>query len=163
MRGATVAEIENCWIRRNFYSHAPCGARPTAAFAAANLQKISTHTPHAGRDSIGSVTGSGTPYFYSHAPCGARRLQHCRNHAKLDFYSHAPCGARLNSSTACCSSSVFLLTRPMRGATYAEIWNEWFRDISTHTPHAGRDVRPGYNLGDVFRISTHTPHAGRDQ
>ncbi len=69
-------------------------------------------------------------------------------------------------------------------ALYAKIVNDWFRDISTHTPLAGRDfvtrkecdgttefqlTRPlrGVTLpGDTFdvscAISTHTPLAGRD-
>ena len=34
-------------------------------------------------------------------------------------------------------------------------------EISTHTPHAGRDVI-AYNLKSQNKISTHTPHAGRD-
>ena len=33
--------------------------------------------------------------------------------------------------------------------------------ISTHTPHAGRDVVAFY-FGTQSEISTHTPHAGRD-
>ena len=33
--------------------------------------------------------------------------------------------------------------------------------ISTHTPHAGRDMHPkAYHISCM--ISTHTPHAGRD-
>ena len=55
----------------------------------------------------------------------------------------------------------FLLTRPMRGATITCTATSIFFIISTHTPHAGRDIRgcfPQCRKG----ISTHTPHAGRD-
>ena len=55
----------------------------------------------------------------------------------------------------------FQLTRPMRGVT------GWYKilddstNISTHTPHAGRDG--GHcTLQYALPISTHTPHAGRD-
>ena len=34
--------------------------------------------------------------------------------------------------------------------------------ISTHTPHAGRDIMKKKRIGG-FGISTHTPHAGRDK
>ena len=69
-------------------------------------------------------------------------------------------------------------------ALYAKIVNDWFRDISTHTPLAGRDntsrvnirillkfqlTRPLRGVTDntdsftrSFTISTHTPLAGRD-
>ena len=55
----------------------------------------------------------------------------------------------------------FLLTRPMRGATHDYL--DEFQDIqiSTHTPHAGRDANPKPELVKT-KISTHTPHAGRD-
>ena len=49
----------------------------------------------------------------------------------------------------------------MRGVTNDKPLMFTLYEISTHTPHAGRD---NDNLLDVvaFRISTHTPHAGRD-
>ena len=59
------------------------------------------------------------------------------------------------------SSSAFLLTRPMRGATIrltADSDGSFL--ISTHTPHAGRDIAPADKDSG---ISTHTPHAGRDE
>ena len=35
-------------------------------------------------------------------------------------------------------------------------------DVSTHTPHAGRDANRAYFV-TLFAVSTHTPHAGRDK
>ena len=55
----------------------------------------------------------------------------------------------------------FLLTRPMRGVTKNLEDRIVHNEISTHTPHAGRDVI-AYNLKSQNKISTHTPHAGRD-
>ena len=60
------------------------------------------------------------------------------------------------------SETAFLLTRPMRGATTANIMIDERSSISTHTPHAGRDrTRHLFLLSN--NISTHTPHAGRDR
>ena len=50
----------------------------------------------------------------------------------------------------------------MRGATAACKEAAGITDISTHTPHAGRDCQLAENLFNAF-ISTHTPHAGRDK
>ena len=79
---------------------------------------ISTHTPHAGRDIWVFIVNVIHQYFYSHAPCGARP-KHAANVLE---------------------SIVFLLTRPMRGATYCICNTIYIRSISTHTPHAGRDI-----------------------
>ena len=80
---------------------------------------------------------------------------------------------------------LFLLTRPSRGATWAEPETFDFCFISTHTPLAGRDSKDkltstsakhfyshaprGARLSEDHlkyrgcnRISTHTPLAGRD-
>ena len=80
---------------------------------------ISTHTPHAGRDHASSL----------------------QTNPATDFYSHAPCGARHNLIDLDRDTIVFLLTRPMRGATRGYLRLEKSADISTHTPHAGRDGR----------------------
>ena len=127
-----------------------------------NFAAISTHTPHAGRDSRrDNCTGSRND-FYSHAPCGARPPRPLVRHWVVYFYSHAPCGARRNRwghrcTLTCISTHTphagrddrqvlhvlkkiqFLLTRPMRGATCDQAIAAAYVAISTHTPHAGRD------------------------
>ena len=79
---------------------------------------ISTHTPLAGRDQDRKCFGRDTD----------------------DFYSHAPCGARQTGESGRSSWSLFLLTRPLRGATGHVVTPPRYFDISTHTPLAGRDV-----------------------
>ena len=139
MRGATV-DVRQEVIKTIISTHTPHAGRdgiPTSgpfwglgflltrpmrgatrlAFATQALYEISTHTPHAGRDETGSGTSSGTSYFYSHAPCGARP------------------SSLVSPSTVI----TFLLTRPMRGATTGNPWCLPPYEISTHTPHAGRD------------------------
>ena len=58
-------------------------------------------------------------------------------------------------------TSIFLLTRLMRGVTYDKFFFLVRYNISTHTPHARRDVTIIHCVGNPF-ISTHTPHARRD-
>ena len=50
----------------------------------------------------------------------------------------------------------------MRGVTSA--LSQWRQspDISTHTPHARRDIPTGHLILPSISISTHTPHARRD-
>ena len=124
---------------------------------------ISTHTPHAGRDAI--------PAQFSCCCC--------------NFYSHAPCGARQAIFPDRIKPVRFLLTRPMRGATTLSLYSprpvphfyshapcgarhrqfgieDDADEISTHTPHAGRDKITLLDTSHPCSISTHTPHAGRD-
>ena len=57
----------------------------------------------------------------------------------------------------------FLLTRPLRDVTKIRLWREYGRQISTHTPLAGRDF-PALRRDCLhWEISTHTPLAGRDE
>ena len=50
----------------------------------------------------------------------------------------------------------------MRDATQARERKQKVIEISTHAPHAGRDLVT-VDVGDLeVEISTHAPHAGRD-
>ena len=69
-------------------------------------------------------------------------------------------GVTLQSSLVF-QSFLFQLTRLMRGVTSSAIGAVELEEISTHTPHARRDVFLGAAL-HYLRISTHTPHARRD-
>ena len=104
-----------------------------------SISPISTHTPLAGRDWSSVVT---VILF-------------------LNFYSHAPCGARHRRLKANIQGDIFLLTRPLRGATYVFLYLNARKVISTHTPLAGRDRGRAIKLPRM-NISTHTPLAGRD-
>ena len=124
---------------RDFYSHAPRGARllssgpksPTIQFLLTRPSRGATHRG----------IGFRSAYFIStHTPL-AGRDQVVRGHAEIfgNFYSHAPRGARLEA----------LQKR-------AEL-----TEISTHTPLAGRDIITAADT-ILAGISTHTPLAGRD-
>ena len=60
------------------------------------------------------------------------------------------------------SSFAFQLTRLMRGVTYFDSYVIREHVISTHTPHARRDLKSGEMPLGMDVISTHTPHARRD-
>ena len=123
--GRDVCIQHQSCAQSNFYSHAPCGARPRSPSAICISSVISTHTPHAGRDLLLPEARCSGIYFYSHAPCGARR----------------------KSLVRLPGDRKFLLTRPMRGATITIAGGEKIKVISTHTPHAGRDRHCRKHLG----------------
>ena len=144
MRGATAARGGGGLFRPRFQLTRPMrgatwGANPNRAAAA----EISTHTPHAGRNTMkmktmidlklfqltrpmrGATGGRGRGsmqipiHFNSHAPCGAQPPLPWRVGLRpIHFNSHAPCGAQRAAQTRGCSGA---------------------QSISTHTPHAGRN------------------------
>ena len=80
---------------------------------------ISTHTPLAGRDAA-ALRRSTTlhRHFYSHAPCGARRSPPQLLPASAVFLLTRPLrGATRTGEVLICVIQKFLLTRPLRGAT----------------------------------------------
>ena len=152
---------ESRW--RIISTHTPHAGRDRVFRNFPKLVVISTHTPHAGRDNATRTRDCNRSNFNSHAPCGARHRNprssaetinfnsHASCGARLArvyvspnfayFNSHAPCGARLKRTAVRNVSLVFQLTRPMRGATTARSHSRRAVAISTHTPHAGRDVQ----------------------
>ncbi len=103
-------------IRNNFYSHAPCGARLDSAVSSslacsflltrpvrgataflerpAKYQKISTHTPRAGRDQPVRCHLDPFYHFYSHAPCGARLTNYKPDRTPEAISTHTPHAGR---------------------------------------------------------------------
>ena len=122
--------------------------------------------------------------FYSHASCEARRKLISGTVAAISISTHTPL-ARRDTQENCWAMWIlsFLLTRLLRGATSGKTSPTQPNLISTHTPHAGRDITPtssgtlsaflltrpmrgatiiSLSRLHIFSISTHTPHAGRD-
>ena len=66
------------------------------------------------------------------------------------------------SSAPLTPALIFLLTRLMRGVTIDGVANSDEVKISTHTPHARRDMSALMSFIGLL-ISTHTPHARRDR
>ena len=145
----------------DFYSHAPCGARLYRWEIWKHRTAFLLTRPIAGRDVVQEEEQRAESDFYSHAPCGARPGDTVADMPMYDFYSHAPCGARLIWIRISTVRNIFLLTRPMRGATFSL--------VSPSTVITFLLTRPmrGATSGNVcariwIKISTHTPHAGRD-
>ena len=120
-------------------THTPHAGRDTEAMENCVMLNISTHTPHAGRDTTARILRISSR-ISTHTPHAGRDV------TAFEIYS-------------LCFK--FLLTRPMRGVTFFRTAIMIAGRISTHTPHAGRDV-VGQCVVRYLCISTHTPHAGRD-
>ena len=132
--------VSGCgWLLPNFYSHAPRGARQFRPALIAVLLEISTHTPLAGRDNK-----------------DLRSTQ-----SQLNFYSHAPRGARPHFCKNKASNRQFLLTRPSRGATSAYPSLTCPKQISTHTPLAGRDRKLVRLHSRPMYFYSHAPRGAR--
>ena len=138
-RGATPPQLSQYSMHLDFYSHAPRGARRIE-------RNLFTEKS----------------YFYSHAPRGARHLRKRHDRGRNDFYSHAPRGARLKNGNSVKVYTVFLLTRPSRGATARKRHEQAKEEISTHTPLAGRD-QPKTPIGEVrfLHFYSHAPRGAR--
>ena len=139
MRGATATSCFHTLNPKDFYSHAPCGAR----------QKVENVFP------------GKTRFLLTRPLRGATFTAAGSASQRTDFYSHAPCGARPGIYRNRHKRRKFLLTRPLRGATYLSENIEGLLVISTHTPLAGRDSVTTA-CAAAGAISTHTPLAGRD-
>ena len=95
LRGATLAKTFGIVENENFYSHAPCGARQNNHIRL-DCPVISTHTPLAGRDKYSDAELDEIINISTHTPLAGR-----------DHFALVHHGRHV----------VFLLTRPLRGAT----------------------------------------------
>jgi len=84
---------------------------------------ISIHSPHAGRDS----------------------KVHLTDKRQKDFNPLSPCGERRNQPNLYSGSPQFQSTLPMRGETQDFGKMGKMKNISIHSPHAGRD----YGFADI--------------
>ena len=183
MRGETQDHVVDL-AKMVFQSTLPMRGETTGRGLKRRSPAISIHSPHAGRDFLDGILGKYAKDFNPLSPCGERPIpEHAANryrcisihspHAGRDFRSSAwrltmtyfnplsPCGERLLVFITIRMRSLFQSTLPMRGETG---WIKHIRhskEISIHSPHAGRDVLPDQFLC-VHRISIHSPHAGRD-
>ena len=124
----------------DFNSHASCEAWLGLPVTMLTADEISTHTPHARRDLTGILSPVVLVLFQ------LTRLMR----------------GVTASKRAWTRIVIFQLTRLMRGVTYHSQVYYFFTDvISTHTPHARRDVNKLMRSASST-ISTHTPHARRD-
>ena len=109
------------------------------AVNAVEKQRISTHTPLAGRDRCLSNLGTEIP-ISTHTPLAGRDT------------------LRLEKSA---QRSRFLLTRPSRGATSGAGYIFSLGKISTHTPLAGRDLEQAKAQAEQYNFYSHAPRGAR--
>ena len=142
-------------------THTPLARRDYTLTSSAEDHAISTHTPHAGRDRLFADCLQNL-FISTHTPhAGRDKLVFKLNKNGVNFYSHAPCGARHKLHSPNSSSAGFLLTRPMRGATDETTESLQSFLISTHTPHAGRDVRCILQKSASKHFYSHAPCGAR--
>ena len=123
----------------NFYSHAPCGARPNVRPRGIVVEVFLLTRPLRGATPANCALNFKIAYFYSHAPCGARPRACSTVPRGFQFLLTRPLrGATSLLSPFFCKLK-FLLTRPLRGATLPRPISMKCSVISTHTPLAGRD------------------------
>ena len=93
--------------------------------------------------------------FYSHASCEAWLILFKIAYGNDYFYSHASCEAWLIVILISSVRLRFLLTRLMRGVTVSAWYVEYFSSISTHTPHARRDIINFRKLLTTYNFYSH--------
>ena len=116
--GANRVLSDGFGVNNYFNSLAPCGANLFGLVRQCGSGDISTHSPHAGR----TIFSSNVFPFY-------------RN-----FNSLAPCGANRSAPRAPRRTPAFQLTRPVRGEPSCCKEKLQTKQISTHSPRAGRTV-----------------------
>ena len=161
--GRDYLQISPSYQFGHFYSHASCEARLCRGLSPAFVYVISTHTPLARRDEAVKTLRQTSP-ISTHTPLARRDNfpEKYRDYVK-NFYSHASCEARRRRKTGGKYEIEFLLTRLLRGATFAAEVSSNNSVISTHTPHAGRDtewLRRSFHIGDFY---SHAPCGARQK
>ena len=162
MRGVTLCMSMKVDFFDYFYSHASCEAwhrqkpkrlhmwqisthtpharRDILFFMKSSDNLISTHTPHARRDILPRSFPGGTAHFYSHASCEAWRLLIPLQYLACNFYSHASCEAWQNSTEFLFTVDNFYSHASCEAWPHILLIMMLHLLISTHTPHARRDV-----------------------
>ena len=119
---------------------APRGARPICPNCTKSCEKVSIHSPLAGRDTKSLKALTGTTWFQSTRPSrGETYAPHAGTHSGKRFNPLAPRGARPGNLTL----------YPHK------------EEVSIHSPLAGRDSSPAEWLAGLC-VSIHSPLAGRD-
>ena len=117
MRGATFI-IVACFLYSIISTHTPHAGRDHQNGKIKTMSGISTHTPHAGRDAYDMTCYIADADFYSHAPCGARQIMSGYIAFGVTISTHTPhAGRDVMKWESLKRILLFLLTRPMRGAT----------------------------------------------
>ena len=161
MRGETSLRQLYRLPTKQFQSTLPMRGETRAGDCGLGHERISIHSPHAGRDQleIGSAT---TDYISIHSPHAGRdkHRRYMRNYI-TNFNPLSPCGERLADDFSTDETRRFQSTLPMRGETIPT-WNGQQTLIFQSTlPMRGETPCSRRSLRRTV-ISIHSPHAGRD-
>ena len=186
LRGATKATVVGKHRQRYFNPRAPCGARRNHLLLfPLRTCNFNPRAPCGARPLMRSITHVFLPNFNPRAPCGARLMRSITHVFLPNFNPRAPCGARQHTSISPFTRSLFQSTRPLRGATSADMCRllptpafQSTRPLrgATRTTASTIAVRSNFNprapcgarpqvskLHKVHAdISIHAPLAGRD-
>ena len=165
VRGETESRQYQRERKSHFNPLAPCGARRVDDAGFVSVQRISIHSPRAGRDKGSKlITLCICQNFNPLAPCGARPVspEHVERQNRY-FNPLAPCGARPAGAFRAKRCGIISIHSPRAGrdlpAASAPCPSA---GISIHSPRAGRDLLHAEQLHGVPFISIHSPRAGRD-
>ena len=99
--------------------------------------------------------------FNPRSPCGERPTYSAKRPVTPYFNPRSPCGERLPPRYLAWVPRSHFNPRSPCGERHMLPGTATFRQISTHAPHAGSDLRHWHHHRHR-RISTHAPHAGSD-
>ena len=186
-RGETFPALHRASAKTVFQSTRPSRGETSGPAQGQRENRISIHSPLAGRDCFGTGVGAGHPYFNPLAPRGARQ----RSRESVDrlhrFQSTRPSRGETWSTTGALKiAQTFQSTRPSRGET--KVVHSWRRNGEHFNPLAPRGARLSFfafslhlcmifqstrpSRGETARradrtsagcISIHSPLAGRDR
>ena len=159
MRGETEAVLYKDAVAP-ISTHSPHAGRDGANGYTRMLTDISTHSPHAGRDIDQYFSMYGYKHFNPLSPCGERHLPFDFASTLCHFNPLSPCGERPPTLLHFVRKMISTHS-PHAGRDVLSLITTLRVIISTHSPHAGRDVLSLITTLRVI-ISTHSPHAGRD-
>ena len=145
----------------HFNSHAPCGARQRCTPTPKTLVHFNSHAPCGARPTTAHFWSVHGIFQLTRPMRGATNGQTGATNSK-QFQLTRPMRGATNRIRRMPCAVQFQLTRPMRGATMDAIAIMMDRyDFNSHAPCGARRWVFIGKCGDG-EISTHTPHAGRD-
>ena len=146
---------------QNFYSHAPCEARPACCDRPVHPCDFYSHAPCGARPGQNSWKCR-LDHFYSHASCEARHISICDIFIEIVISTHTPLARRdFTVPLSTVPAHLFLLTHPMRGATGQGVYMiQTALNFYSHAPCGARHQPQGKDGHQVYFYS-HAPCGAR--
>ena len=139
-RGARRVQRSDLVLRERISIHSPLAGRDIRGNTPSRQSGISIHSPLAGRDDRGHVTCPSVVLFQSTRPSRGETDDLAGFLATVNISIHSPLAGRDRGSRHHRQCSAFQSTRPSRGETRCRRGNHRTGTISIHSPLAGRDI-----------------------